>query len=320
MLVRVSYVRAPWYAWSNTAAPYFYSYGLLVAVFFRVVLVGGFLFFCLKGSGRQPLRAIKAKWRMQQPRKPDEHTAMLGLFESSRTVALTVGSLGLAAWSVLSAFHPAGIQSRSLGLELLFIGVILSIAAPMFFRLEGSDGSEMGLESMASLGYLALVFALADILVQVFDRRWLNVIGVLIVVFMLVREFREVRDQTRLYWPRVNTEQAPTVSISISPSPVDFGSLPVGQTGTSVVTVTNPGTAALVVQGASANPRGTVVAGAEFALSNDAVGGATINPQASALLTVSFTPSAKGPHMGILTINCNAGKFPVPLTGSGNLI
>ena len=248
---------------------------------------------------------------MQQPRKPDEHTAMLGLFESSRTVALTVGSLGLAAWSVLSAFHPAGIQSRSLGLELLFIGVILSIAAPMFFGLEGSDGSEMGLESMISLGYLALVFALADILVQVFDRRWLNVIGVLVVVFMLIREFMEVQDQARLYWPRVHTEQAPTVSIS--PSPIDFGSLPAGQASTSVVTVTNASTAALVVQGASANPPGTVVSGAGFALINDAVGGATINSKASALLTVSFTPSAKGLHEGILTLIATLGRFQYPL-------
>lgn len=302
------------WSWFNTAAPYFYSYGLLAAVLFRVVLVGGFLFFCLKGSSGEPLRSIKAKWRMQQPRKPDEHTAMLGLFESSRTVALTVGSLGLAAWSVLSAFHPAGIQSRSLGLELLFIGVILSIAAPMFFRLEGSDGSEMGLESMISIGYLALVFALADILVQVFDRRWLNVIGVLVVVFMLIRELMEVRDQARLYWPKVH-EQAPTVSIS--PSPIDFGSLPAGQTSTSVVTVTNASTAALVVQGASAGPPGTVVTGAGFSLIDDAVGGATINSKASALVTVRFTPSAKGLHEGILTINCNAGTFPVPLTGTG---
>ncbi len=143
---------------------------------------------------------------MQQPREPDEHTAMLGLFESSRAVALTVGSLGLAAWSVLSAFHPAGIQPRSLGLELLFLGVILSIAAPMFFRLQGSDGSELGLESMVSLGYLALLFALTDIIVQVFDRRWLNLIGVLVVVLMLIREFMEVRDQIRLYWPRVHPD------------------------------------------------------------------------------------------------------------------
>jgi hypothetical protein len=308
-------VRAPWYAWSNTAAPYFYSFGLWVAVLFRIVLLGGFLFFCLKDSDGRPLKAIRAKWRMQQPRNPDEHTALLGLFESSRTVALTVGSLGLAAWSVLSAFHPAGIQSRGLGLELLFIGVILSIAAPMFFRLEGSDGSEMGLESMISLSYLALVFALADILNQVFGRRWLNVIGVLVVVFMLVRELMEVRDQARLYWPRAQKKQAPTVSIS--PSPVDFGSLAVGQTRTSVVTVKNTGTAALVVQGASDNPPGTVVEDAEFVLGNDAVGGATINPEASATLDLNFTPSAKGLRVGTLTINCSAGTFPIHLAGTG---
>jgi Abnormal spindle-like microcephaly-assoc'd, ASPM-SPD-2-Hydin len=112
-----------------------------------------------------------------------------------------------------------------------------------------------------------------------------------------------------------DTQKAPTVSIS--PSPVDFGSLPTGQTGTSVVTVANTGGAALVVQGASANPPGTVVTGTGFALSNDAVTGATINPGSSALLTVSFTPQAANPHQGTLTINCNAGTFPVSLTGTG---
>jgi hypothetical protein len=107
-------------------------------------------------------------------------------------------------------------------------------------------------------------------------------------------------------------------SVSISPSPVGFGSLPSGPTSTSVVTVTNTGTAALVVHGSSANPRGTAVAGsAEFALSNDAVEGATINPGSSALLTVSFTPTTAGTYQGTLTINCNAGTFPVALSGVG---
>lgn len=112
-----------------------------------------------------------------------------------------------------------------------------------------------------------------------------------------------------------DTQKAPTVSIS--PSPIDFGSLPTGQTGTSVVTVANTGSAALVIQGMSANPPGVVIAGTGFAVSNDAVAGATINPGSSALLTVSFSPAATGAHEGTLTINCNAGTFPVPLTGVG---
>lgn len=112
-----------------------------------------------------------------------------------------------------------------------------------------------------------------------------------------------------------DTQKAPAVSVS--PSPINFGLLPTEQTSTSVVTITNTGNAALVVQGPSANPPGTAVTGAGFALSNDAVGGATINPGSSALLTVSFTPPAVGPHEGILTINCNAGTFPVTLTGTG---
>lgn len=112
-----------------------------------------------------------------------------------------------------------------------------------------------------------------------------------------------------------DTQKSPTVSIS--PSPVDFGSQASGQTATAVVTVANTGTAALVVQGMSANPPGIDLAGTGFAVSNDAVAGATINPGSSALLTVTFSPPATGPYQGTLTITCNAGTFPVPLTGTG---
>ena len=198
-----------WYSWFDKTAPFFYSWGLIFATLLRVVLVGGFLFLCLKRSGGKPLKSIRHNWRTPRTRDSEEHTAMLGLFESNRTVALTVGSLGLAAWSVLSAFHPAGIAQRSLGLELLFIGVLLSIGGPLLFRLEGSDGSEMGLESMVAVGYLALVFALSDILVSVFDRKWLSVIGVAIVVLMSIRESIEVRNQIRLTWQYVSSLPSP---------------------------------------------------------------------------------------------------------------
>lgn len=111
-----------------------------------------------------------------------------------------------------------------------------------------------------------------------------------------------------------DTQKAPTVSIS--PSLVDFGSFPAGQTDTRKVTVTNTGSAAVVVHGATANPPGTVIAGTGFTMSNDAVTGATINPGSSALLTVSFARPA-GTHEGTLFINCNVGTFPVPLKGIG---
>jgi Abnormal spindle-like microcephaly-assoc'd, ASPM-SPD-2-Hydin len=110
-------------------------------------------------------------------------------------------------------------------------------------------------------------------------------------------------------------QKAPAVSIS--PSPVSFGSVASGQPSTSIVTVTNTGSAALVVHGASSSPPGTAIAGAGFGKSNDAVAGATINPGSSALLTVTLTPPAAGPQEGILTISCNAGTFPVTLAGTG---
>jgi hypothetical protein len=209
-----------WYTWFDKAAPYFYSWGVVFATLLRVLLIGGFLVLCLRQPGGHPLKSIRFNWRTARTRDTDEHNAALGMFESSRTLALTVGSLGLAAWSVLAAFHPTGIAPRSLGLELLFTGVLLSIGGPLLFRLEGSDGSEMGLSSMVSVGYLALVFALSDILVSVFGRPWLSVVGVVIVVVMSLKEAIEVLYEIRLTWPSVSPPPAPPSSSTSPPAQV----------------------------------------------------------------------------------------------------
>jgi hypothetical protein len=113
-------------------------------------------------------------------------------------------------------------------------------------------------------------------------------------------------------------QKVPTVSIS--PSPVNFGSVPAGQTSTRVVTVASTGDAPLVVQGPAASPPGTAVTGAGFSLSNDAVTGATVNPGSSATLTVNFQAQASdGARNGTATATAtltNAGTFPVPLAGT----
>lgn len=116
-------------------------------------------------------------------------------------------------------------------------------------------------------------------------------------------------------------QKVPTVAIS--PSPVNFGSVPAGATSTRVVTVASTGDAPLVVQGQAASPPGATVTGAGFSLTNDAVTGATINPGSSTTLSVNFTaPAGSAPSNGTgggngtLTITCNAGTFPVPLTGT----
>lgn len=73
----------------------------------------------------------------------------------------------------------------------------------MIFRLEGSDGSQLRLEALVAVGYLALVCCLADLLVDVFERPWLNFIGLGAVIVLLIRERAEVADHIRLTWPEV---------------------------------------------------------------------------------------------------------------------
>lgn len=215
---QVHHVPHHWYTWFGHAAPYFYTWGLVSACVLRLILILGFVMICLIGTWRHPLRTLRSNWRMLGSRAPEEHKALLDLFDTDRNIALTVGSLGLAAWSVLTAFHPAGIDSRSLGLELLFVGVILSIAGPLVFRVEGSDGSLLGLESIVTVGYVALIFALASLLVEVFDRPWLSAVGIGIVVLMVVREAMEVIAQARLTWPYI---QPPAPKVRTGSRPIE---------------------------------------------------------------------------------------------------
>jgi hypothetical protein len=117
-----------------------------------------------------------------------------------------------------------------------------------------------------------------------------------------------------------DTTQASTVQIS--PSPVQFGNVsvagPPGPANTTDVFVTNSGNRALVVNSDNATPRGTeLTAAAGFSLEANSVEGATINPGYTASLKIRFTPTAQNPYQATLTINCNAGKFPISVTGTG---
>jgi len=150
--------------------------------------------------------------------------------------------------------------------------------------------------------------------------------SVKIIVYLLVAFVVGFREETfRSLIKRVvdillspgDTVNAPTVSIS--PSPVKFGNVSEGQSPTMRVTVANTGSGPLVIQGATASPPGLVITGSVFAITDEAIQGATINPGASVLLSISFSPSATatGAQTETLTINCNAGQFPVSLTGVG---
>jgi hypothetical protein len=150
--------------------------------------------------------------------------------------------------------------------------------------------------------------------------------AVKVIVYLLVAFVVGYREETfRTLIQRVvdillspgDTTNEPTVSIA--PAPLVFGEVAVGQSPALPLTITNTGSGPLVVQGPAANPKGLVVTGLAFRLADEAIQGATINPGSSAILTIEFAPTADttGQQIGTLTLNCNAGQFPVSLTGTG---
>jgi len=101
---------------------------------------------------------------------------------------------------------------------------------------------------------------------------------------------------------------------SVSPTSVDFLDVEVGQTSTSQVSVVNTGTANL-------NVTGVTVTGADaeqFAGTPAAVC-ATLAPNASCTVSVTFTPTSEGAKSATLAIAHNAAASPttVALTGNG---
>ena len=101
-----------------------------------------------------------------------------------------------------------------------------------------------------------------------------------------------------------------------SGSSLSFGNQVVGTTaGAQSVTVTNSGAASLIVS--------TVTIGganaSDFAKNADTCTGATVAPNGTCAVTVSFSPTATGARSGSVTINDNASDSPqtVSLSGTG---
>jgi hypothetical protein len=97
----------------------------------------------------------------------------------------------------------------------------------------------------------------------------------------------------------------------VTPTSIDYGSVLVGAVVTRTVTISNPGTAPLVV-GTSA-----VTGSADFTVS--ATTCATVAPGASCTVTVRLLPTGTGGRTGTLTLSHNAAGGPatVTLTGTG---
>ncbi len=102
--------------------------------------------------------------------------------------------------------------------------------------------------------------------------------------------------------------------ISVSPTSLAFGNQPVGVTsGTQSVTVTNTGTADLVLTAPS------LLNGTDFAVATNFSMPITVPPTQSTTIAFTFTPTGTGPKSDFVSINSNVpGPSPtVSLTGTG---
>ena len=107
--------------------------------------------------------------------------------------------------------------------------------------------------------------------------------------------------------------------VSFSPTSLTFSPQNVGVTSTpQTVTVTNNGTANLTIS--------TVTIGgtnaSDFAKSANTCAGATVTPNKTCTVSVTFTPSATGSRTATLSINDNAANSPqtVSLSGTGTAV
>ncbi len=106
--------------------------------------------------------------------------------------------------------------------------------------------------------------------------------------------------------------KAPAVSL---PASADAGTVQVGKNSSASVTLTNSGTLALHVQSAA------VSGASEFAIATDTCSGVVVEPGATCVVTVAFTPTASGARTATLTFADDAAGAPhsVGLTGTAVL-
>lgn len=98
--------------------------------------------------------------------------------------------------------------------------------------------------------------------------------------------------------------------VSLAPSPVAFGNVPVGGSASRTLTLQNTGTAPLAINGIS-------VTGSFFSRTTSC--GTSLAAGASCPIVVGYSPGAAGSHTGELSVSTNAGPSPVvaPLSGTG---
>ena len=99
--------------------------------------------------------------------------------------------------------------------------------------------------------------------------------------------------------------------ITANPPTLSFGSIQVGSSGTSSITISNPGNATLTISQ-------TTIAGTGFSIVSGA-SAISIPAGQSQIVTIRFTPSSAGNVSGSITFasNVTGTSFSVPLSGAG---
>jgi hypothetical protein len=98
--------------------------------------------------------------------------------------------------------------------------------------------------------------------------------------------------------------------LSVQPSTVSFGNVPVGSTNTQTMTISNPGSANLTISQSSLSGVGFSATGLTIPLN--------IAPGAKILFTLAYTPAAASAVSGTLTLVSNAPGSPASFTLSGS--
>jgi hypothetical protein len=102
-------------------------------------------------------------------------------------------------------------------------------------------------------------------------------------------------------------------TLAASTNTVAFGSIPVGQSASTNITVVNQGSAPVVISQMS-------VSGQSFGVTGQSQLPASISPSSTFTITISFNPSATGAASGQLTVTSNASgsnSLQVGLSGMG---
>lgn len=107
----------------------------------------------------------------------------------------------------------------------------------------------------------------------------------------------------------------PVVSILVDPASINFGTVPVGNSQSATITITNPGSSNIALTGSVgtlSNPFSVVSGNGSFSL----------QPGQSRIVALSFTPQAGGTMNANLVISHNApgNVTNIPLTGTGQAL